>query len=168
MQGTSANARLLFLITFALVFYGLGAAFIEGFVNYRTWHLIGTNEFQTYHQSLSRRIIPFMVIPLFLSVLLTILLIWARPSAIPRWMVIVSALLGLLGVISSIAIQIPIQTTLSNQGLNQELLERLIQTDWLRKIILIIRAGLFLWMMARVLQIAPAGSIGGVKDKPVV
>jgi hypothetical protein len=27
------------------VFYGLGATFIEGFVNDRTWHLIGTAEF---------------------------------------------------------------------------------------------------------------------------
>lgn len=29
----------LFMVDFALVFYVLGATFIEGFVNYRTWHL---------------------------------------------------------------------------------------------------------------------------------
>jgi hypothetical protein len=168
MQGSSAKPLLLFLITFALVFYGLGASFVEGFVNYKTWHLIGPNEFQAYHQSLSRRIIPVMVIPIFLSVLLTILLIWIRPSAIPRWMLIVSAVLGLTGIISSVAIQIPIQTTLSNQGLNHELLEELIKTDWLRKITLTVRAGLFLWMMAKVLQIDASWSIERGKDKPVV
>jgi hypothetical protein len=31
----------LFLLDFALIFYVLGATFVEGFVNYRTWHLIG-------------------------------------------------------------------------------------------------------------------------------
>ena len=35
----------LFLIDFALVFYVLGATFVEGFVNYRTWHLIEDAEF---------------------------------------------------------------------------------------------------------------------------
>jgi hypothetical protein len=43
---TSTNfSTRLFLITFALVFYGMGASFVESFVNYPTWPLIGANEF---------------------------------------------------------------------------------------------------------------------------
>ncbi len=44
----------IFLIAFALVFYGTGAAFIESFVNYASWHLIGTDQFIAYLSS-SRR-----------------------------------------------------------------------------------------------------------------
>ena len=34
-----------FMIAFALTFYSTGAAFIESFVNYSSWHLIGPAEF---------------------------------------------------------------------------------------------------------------------------
>ena len=33
----------LFLATFCLIFYGMGASFVESFVNYPTWPLIGAN-----------------------------------------------------------------------------------------------------------------------------
>jgi hypothetical protein len=36
----------IFLAVFVFVFYGMGAAFVESFVNYPTWRLIGTAEFQ--------------------------------------------------------------------------------------------------------------------------
>ena len=37
-------ARWIFLIAFALVFYGNGAAFVESFVNYPSWPLIGSDD----------------------------------------------------------------------------------------------------------------------------
>ena len=47
---TSNKASIrLFLICSALVFYGVGASFVESFVNYPTWRLIGANEFRAYH-----------------------------------------------------------------------------------------------------------------------
>ena len=45
MHSTSKFPVWLFLITFALIFYGLGASFVESFVNYPTWRLIGAGEF---------------------------------------------------------------------------------------------------------------------------
>ena len=46
--------RLIFLTAFALVCYGTGAAFMESFVNYASWHLIGEVEFVGYHRFISR------------------------------------------------------------------------------------------------------------------
>ena len=40
------------MFTFALVFYSLGASYVESFVNYRTWYFIGADEFKAYHQAL--------------------------------------------------------------------------------------------------------------------
>jgi hypothetical protein len=39
MQTSIKTSTWLFLITFALVFYGMGAASVESFVNYPTWPL---------------------------------------------------------------------------------------------------------------------------------
>ena len=53
MQTSTKTSIWLFLISFALVLYGMGASFVESFVNYPTWRLIGANEFRAYHQALS-------------------------------------------------------------------------------------------------------------------
>jgi hypothetical protein len=50
MQTSTKISVWLILITFALVFYGMGAASVKSFVNYPTWPLIGANEFRAYHR----------------------------------------------------------------------------------------------------------------------
>ena len=79
------SRRWTFVIAFALVFYGTGAAFVEGFVNYPGWQLIGPDEFITYHQFISPRVLAFLVAPLILGTVFTILMLWSRPAAIPAW-----------------------------------------------------------------------------------
>ena len=74
----------LFLVTFALVFYNLGASFIESFVNYPTWRLIGANEFRAYHQAVGPLYISYGVAPGVLATVLTLLLLYFRPIVAPR------------------------------------------------------------------------------------
>lgn len=146
----------LFLITFALVFYCLGASFVEGFVNYRTWSLVGEAEFKAYHNALSRLIVPVMLIPIGVTFLFLIGLCWRRPPAIPVWPVWTAVALMAVGIVSSAAIQVPIQMELSAGGYSRELVERLIVTDWIRKIPMMGVGALMLWMMWLVLRgIAP-------------
>ncbi len=71
---TENSKRLFFTIVFALVFYVTGASFVQSFVNYPTWKLIGANEFQIYHNQMSPLIIKFMVLPWLLEIALTVLL----------------------------------------------------------------------------------------------
>src|SRR4051812_10321451 len=82
-QPSNKTSIWLFLICFALVFYGVGASFVESFVNYPTWRLIGASEFRAYHQALSPLVIGYMVIPMLITTVLTILLLGFRPAAIP-------------------------------------------------------------------------------------
>ena len=66
-------------------------------VNYPTWPLIGANEFRAYHRALGPLIIEYMVIPLLVATILTILLLWFRPASIPRgwaWLAIGLQLVG--------------------------------------------------------------------------
>lgn len=153
MRTSNKTSIWLFLISFALVFYGLGASFVESFVNYPTWRLVGANEFRAYHQALSPLVIGYMVIPLILATLLTILLLWFRPTPIPRWAIWLAVVLQLIPWVSTVAIQVPIQVQLSRDGLSLPLIEQLIFTNWwLRKVPQIINASLFLWLMSLLLR----------------
>lgn len=154
MQTSTKTSIWLFLISFALVFYGVGASFVESFVNYPTWRLIGANEFRAYHQALGPRIMGYMVIPMLISTLLTILLLWFRPAPIPQWAIWLAVVLQLIVWVSTVAIQFPIQVQLSRDGLSLPLIERLIFTNWwLRKVPQIINAALFLWLMSLLLRV---------------
>lgn len=144
--------RWTFVIALALVFYGTGAAVIESFVNYPSWHLIGADEFIAYHQFISPRVLTFLVAPLLLGTAFTILMLWSRPAAIPAWAVWTAIAAQAVVWVSTVTIQVPIQLQLSDRGLSVELIERLIETNfWLRRIPYAICAGLFLWMAAKVI-----------------
>ena len=154
MQTSVKTSTWLFLITFALVFYGTGASFVESFVNYPTWRLIGANEFQAYHQALGPLVIGYMVIPKLITTILTMLLVWLRPAPLPRWAIWLAVVLQLIPWVSTVAIQFPIQVQLSRDGLSLPLIERLIFTNWwLRKVPQIINALLFLWLMSLLLRV---------------
>lgn len=139
----------LFLITFALAFYCLGASFIEAFVNYRTWPLVGTEEFRVYHQTLTTLVVRLMVIPIAIKSFLVAVLFLLRPSFAPRWALGILLILEIVGWVSSITIQIPIQQQLSETGFSQDLLDQLIATDWIRKTALIVGSCVFFWLMMR-------------------
>lgn len=155
MNKSSQFSTWLFLITFALVFYGMGASFVESFVNYPTWRLVGPAEFLNFHQTLGPLIVGFMVIPLITATVLTILLLWFRPAAIPAWMLWVSLGLQLLVWASTVIFQLPIQFELSNTGLSIAAVDRLLYTNlWFRRPPALLNNILFLWMMARLLKTA--------------
>lgn len=153
MQASPKGSVWLFVITFAMVFYGMGAATVETFVNYPTWRLIGANEFRAYHQALGPLVIRYMVIPLLVTTVLTIVLLWFRPAHVPRWAIWLSVVLQLVTWVSTATIQIPIQLQLSSDGLSLPLIERLMITSWwLRRVPHTFNAVLFLWMMSLLLR----------------
>jgi hypothetical protein len=153
MQPSAKPSAWLFLITFALVFYGMGAASVESFVNYPTWPLIGANEFRAYHRALGPLIIGYMVIPMLVTTVLTILLLWFRPASVPGWMVWLAIGLQLVVWISTATIQLPIQGQLSADGLSLPLVDRLRVTSfWFRRVPHMANALLFLWMMSESLR----------------
>lgn len=144
--------RWIFVTAFALVFYGTGAAFIEGFVNYPSWPLIGSEEFTAYHRFISPRVIGLLVAPLLLGTAFTIAMLWARPAAIPPWAVWVAIAAQAVVWAATVTIQLPIQFQLSEHGLSVALVDRLIETNfWWRRIPYGVCAGLFVWMAGRVM-----------------
>ena len=76
------HRRLFFFAMFALVFYLVGASFVESFVTYPTWRFVGRNQFPAYYHELASRIVRIMVLPGVLEIPLSVALLWFRPRVI--------------------------------------------------------------------------------------
>jgi Ca2+/Na+ antiporter len=121
-------SSIVFSIYILLSFYVFGGGVVNALVAYRTWRWVGPAEFPKFHHVDSELIIPLFVIFFFLSFIPQILLFWFRPVAIPKWLVFSALLFNLIVLISTITIQIPIQTKL-DQAFSLELIDKLINTD---------------------------------------
>jgi hypothetical protein len=128
MTNKNKISSIVFSVYILLAFYVFGGGIVNSLVSYRTWRWVGANEFPKFHQIDSSLIIPLFVVFFFLSFIPQILLFWFRPVIIPRWLVWLALLFNLTVLISTITIQIPIQTELDKK-FSLELIERLISTD---------------------------------------
>lgn len=128
MTNKNKISSIVFSVYILLAFYVFGGGIVNSLVSYGTWRWVGANEFPKFHQIDSSLIIPFFVIFFFISFIPQILLFWFRPSIIPKWLVWLALLFNLITLISTIAIQIPIQVELDKR-FSLELIERLISTD---------------------------------------
>jgi hypothetical protein len=143
-----------FILFVMVVMYSTGAGFVESFVNYPLWHIIGpTNVWIDYHQALGAKIIVTLAIPsLLISLTLNVWLFFKRPAAVPRWTVWACLILLLIACISSATIQIPIQAQLDS-GYDKALVDKLIVSGfWLRDFVGILRLPLVAYMMYRALD----------------
>lgn len=121
-------SSIVFSVYMLLAFYVLGGGIVNSLVAYRTWRAVGANEFPEFHHIDSSLIIPLFVVFFFLSFIPQILLFWFRPVVIPKWLVWLALLFNFITLVSTIAIQIPIQIELDKK-FSIELIERLISTD---------------------------------------
>ncbi|MEO7445501.1 MAG: hypothetical protein ABIT96_08820 [Ferruginibacter sp.] len=128
MNNKNKISGIIFTIYIFLSFYVFGGGVVNSLVAYKTWRMVGAEEFPKFHQVDSAFIIPLFVIFFFLSFIPQILLIWYRPIAVPRYLVFVALLFNLITLISTITVQIPIQVKL-DQAFSAELIEKLISTD---------------------------------------
>lgn len=122
------RSTVIFSIYMLLSFYVFGGGMVDSLVVFRTWHLIGADEFPRFHQLDNALIIPTFVIFFFLSFIPQLLLIWFRPAVIPVWMIYLALAFNTTMLVSSITIQIPIQLELDKR-FSLELIDELISTD---------------------------------------
>jgi hypothetical protein len=143
-----------FVLFVFIIFYSTGAGYVESFVNYPLWYIIGSSpSWATYHQALSAKIIIFLAIPyLLISLILNVMIFFFRPLAIPRWTVWSCLILLLISIFSSAIIQIPIQLQL-DIVYKKELVDELIVTDfWLREVVVTLRIPIACYMIYCAIQ----------------
>lgn len=162
-RGEGHEGRLDFPHRVGAGFYVNGAAFIEGFVNYPSWRLIGEAEFIAYHRLLSPRMVVLLAIPAVAATVFTVLLLRFRAAGLPIRVIWAAIALQAVALLPTATIQVPIQMQmqLSETGLSLPLIDRLIETNWwLRRIPHALCALLFLWMGAKVIGAGGQQSAG--------
>ena len=130
-----AGRSILLLLFFVLSFYRLGAANVEGLLNYPFWRDMGAMmsnvDFIQLRADHIWKIFPILVLPIGLLFLVTAALAVVGAPPVPRWVFIGAVVLQLVAVISTITIQLPIQTQLDTSGYDPGAIDRLIRTDLL-------------------------------------
>jgi hypothetical protein len=151
-------ADLVLTLFFVVSFFSLGEAAFEAHVNYPAWLALSGPGFAPYHRVISARI-GLLIVPLVVSTVLNVLLLWYRPAQIPG--LAVWATIGLQAVAwtSAILVQIPIQMSLGQHGYSRELIEQLIWTDLLyRRVPSHLRLLISGWMLYAVVRAARRGA----------
>jgi hypothetical protein len=152
MTNKNKISAIIFSVYILLAFYVFGGGIVNSLVAYRTWRAVGANEFPVFHQIDSSLIIPLFVVFFFLSFIPQILLLWFRPVVIPKWLVLSALFFNLITLVSTITIQIPIQTELDKK-FSLELIDRLISTDFVyRRIPMLLMAIINFIMLYKVVK----------------
>lgn len=135
--------------------YSTGAGFVEAFLNYPSWKIIGPSpQWQAYRAMLGPHIIPLLAIPsLPVSLILNLSLFFWRPAGVARWTVWACLAFLLIALVSTAAIQIPIQIQL-DQRYDPALVDRLMVTSfWFRDVMSVLRIVVLCIMMTNALSV---------------
>src|SRR5260370_39832417 len=76
---------------FVLAIYMFGGGVMSTLVYYKSWKLVGVQEFPAVHTSVSDRMIPYFVPAIVLVALVNILLIWFHNPAISPGLILLTA-----------------------------------------------------------------------------
>lgn len=109
---------------FFINFYLAGVFVLEIEVNYRTWLLIGPDEFPMYHQTLTKLLGPVLLLPLTIAGMISWLMVIPAHFKNYRNLFLIHALLITFFSIVSLTMMVPIHNQLS-QAFDAELIRQL-------------------------------------------
>jgi len=88
LRATRPLGRWLFMALFATGFYGMGVGYVESFVNYPLWLVVGPADWLAFrHAPAFLSFVLVFLLPAFAPVLLLGPLAWFRPRGVPGWAV---------------------------------------------------------------------------------
>ena len=113
MIDTSTHTLPVFTAFVVLTLYSVGAGYLESFVNYPLWHVIGaSDEWAAYREGRGPRVLIVLALPALASLIANVLLFFVRPAAVPAWTGAATSALLWIAFVSTLAIQLPIQSRL--------------------------------------------------------
>jgi hypothetical protein len=138
----------IFLTHLAATLAMAGVIWMVQLVHYPLFGRVGESGFAAYGAEHASRI-TLVVGPLMLVELATaVALVWTRPAAMPGWAAVVGLALVAALWVSTWLVQVPLHATLAH-GFDAAVHERLVATNWVRTAAWTARAGLTLWVAAR-------------------
>ena len=142
-------AHLLLLAWTGVVFYVLGGIWFAQIVVYPLFAKVGAAEYVRYHRFYSSRIPLPVIVPGFASFLVPVALVFFGPDSVPAWMTLANAACGVVGLVVTVALEIPRHARLEKGGKQEEVIRELIHYNWPRTASISASALLTLLMLTR-------------------
>ncbi len=138
-----------FLVTLAFTLYMTGMIWSMQILEYPLFALVGAKEFPAYHRRHNRGL-PFLVIlPSLVAFVSAVVLIFTRPARLPLSASIVIAVLDLIIIIATVALEAPLHAQLDREGFSATLIRQLVLGNWIRTLLWTINALLLLALVAQ-------------------
>ena len=115
-----------------LILYVFGEIWFVQIVVYPLFGKVGENEYVAYHRFYSSRIPLPVIVPGFASFLLPIPLVFLGPGLVPTWIYLANVVCGLVGLLVTVALEIPRHAWLEKDGKQEVVIRELILFNWPR------------------------------------
>ena len=115
-----------------LILYVFGEIWFVQIVVYPLFGKVGENEYVAYHRFYSSRIPLPVIVPGFASFLLPIALVFLGPGSVPTWIYLANVVCGLVGLLVTVALEIPCHARLEKDGKQEVVIRELILFNWPR------------------------------------
>lgn len=122
-------SQVFLVIVTVLCFFCTGASWMLQFVAYPTYALVGKAEFVPYHVDFGKRMLPVTVVPMVLTCLGLIAVVFVRPAQVPLWIGLVSAACGILILVTTIFLEVPKHMALDKDGKSDALIQGLVRDN---------------------------------------
>lgn len=127
------NPSFWLLISSTLVtLYVFGQIWLVQLVVYPLFARVGPAEYIAYHRFYSSRIPLPVILPGFASFLLPVVLVFIRPAPVPLSLAVANALCGIVGLLVTVALEIPRHSRLEQGGKQDGVIRELITYNWPR------------------------------------
>ena len=136
------------LLWTVVILYVLGEIWFGQIVVYPLFAKVGEDEYVAYHRFYSSRIPLPVVLPGFASFLLPVGLVFFGPESVPLWVYVANAACGLVGLVVTVALEIPRHSRLEKGGKQEEVIRELILYNWPRTLSITGSAFLTILMLA--------------------
>jgi hypothetical protein len=121
-------------------------------LEYPLFALVGPREFPAYHRRHNRGL-PFLVIlPSLAAFASAVVVIFTRPAGLPLWATLVVAVLDLLIIVATVALEAPLHARLDREGSQALLIRQLVQGNWIRTVLWTVNPIFLLVLTAQVLS----------------
>ena len=131
-----------------VILYVLGEIWFGQIVVYPLFAKVGEDEYVAYHRFYSSRIPLPVILPGFASFLLPVGLVFFGPGSVPLWMYVANAACGLVGLLVTVALEIPRHSRLEKGGKQEEVIRELVLYNWPRTLSITGSAFLTILMLA--------------------
>jgi hypothetical protein len=139
------------LLNVASTLFMTGLIWFVQIVHYPLFNAVGAEKFIAYEMRHSNLTTFIVIVPMFVELITSIVLLWQRPDGIALWQLWLG--FGLVGMIwfSTAFLQVP-QHSILSQGFNENAYQLLVQSNWLRTVAWSLRSGLVLYWLYQKLR----------------